>query len=226
MRGNLIIGGRPFQVSGAIVLTWNDHGVQFCAGEGHNKRRVLDIDLCVWHWTGGENEPLVMVDTLRKRKLGVEFAISREGVIYQFCDPLDVDTADAGWLNGRSVGVEVVNYGVRSWKRGWLVPKRGRDRATYEATIQGGPKNTIARFYPAQLTAVNALARALSSALAIPRQVPRDSSDLVVTHQLPLQLLAQYRGHLGHSNIDRNKRDPGPELLQEVGLAFRTEVIS
>lgn len=226
---DIIIDGQRFHVGIAghespRVLTWHDHGVEFRAGEGFNKRRRSTIDLCVWHWSGGENEPLTMVRTLRKRKLGIEFAIGSTGVVYQFCDPMRVDTADAGPVNARSVGVEVINYGVRSFSReddafragGLLIPKRGVGRTRSEHTIHGR-RHTVASFYPAQIAAAQALADALSRALPIPPQVPLDDSrNWVIDHALSADALGAFSGHVGHYHVSKRKLDPGPQFMREL----------
>jgi hypothetical protein len=165
-----------------------------------------------------------MVKTLQARKLGIEFAIGRDGMIYQFCDPAKVDTADAGILNSRSCGVEIVNYGYKA-QRGALgrvlsvplVPRLGRDRPTYGAAAHGLELLT-ARFYPAQLDAACALAGALSTGLGIPRAVPPPGCDQAV-----LPDVLTYRGHLAHSHITAEKRDCGPELLRALRGHFAQE---
>lgn len=209
------------------VFSWADnapgrlHVPEFRPGDGYNKKRRHAIDLAVWHWTGGENEPDVMAETLRKRKLGVEFAISRHGIIWQFCDPAYVDTADSGEVNHRSVGIEIVSYGYSSWdvkRRVFAVPKRGADRMTYDATTHGKTVKT-AMFYPAQLRAARGLSIALSDALQIPMRVPRSD----VTGVLPE--LATFSGHIGHYHITEGKRDPGPMLIDELRDTFSNEAL-
>lgn len=223
----LLLGGDQLDLDdpGVPVLRfdWSGCGprvAEFRAGDGYNKRRRSVIDSCVWHWTGGEGEPDRVAETLRKRKLGVEFAISRVGAIWQFCDPLEVDTADAGVMNARSVGVEIVCYGyAASWQapgrvlRVPVVPALGRDRERYVDTVHGKPVET-AWFYPAQLRAAATLARTLSAALHIPRVVPREQGGGVLRRaMLPLELRA-FAGHLGHYQITAEKRDPGSRLLE------------
>lgn len=207
------------------VRRWNDGQLPRCpefrAGDGYNKRRTQTIDKCCWHWTGGEGEPDRMAETLRKRKLGVEFAIGRSGRIWQFCDPLEVDTADAGILNARSVGVEIVCYGYAAsiWDplraiKVPLVPLLGKDRETYEA-LTHGRRVVTAKFYPAQLRAALALADALSAALGIARAVPEPGYDTGVYPGV-----REFGGHVGHYQITDSKRDPGPWFMRELREHF------
>ena len=200
----IIIGGQsvPLRIAGErapIVLTWHDHGISFAAGQGFNKKRKQKIDLAVWHWTGGEQEPPAMADVLKARGYGVEFAIARTGVIYQFCDPLEVDTADAAGVNPRSVGTEIVSYGMRSTVEGWKPPKAGLGRPVRKLRIHGVPVE-VAAFHPEQLAAARALADGLSRALGIPRKVPITAAGLVTATHLSPAELAAFKGHMEAKN--------------------------
>lgn len=219
MSEGIVLGGVTYPLGGMAdevdVLTWRDHGVEFRAGDGHNRRRVKPITLAVWHWTAAENPPLAMARTLRKRELGVEFAIDRDGTVFQFCDPLVVDTADAGIVNARSVGVEIVSYGMRRASRLWTIPKRGKDRGHRDVTIHG-KRVRVASFYPAQTAAACALADVLSTVLPIPARVPMDAKGAVLTRALSRMELDEFSGHLGHYHVTKKKLDPGPVLIEDL----------
>lgn len=227
----IIIGGNTVPLQAGLgqepaqVLTWHVHGIEFRAGEGYNKRRRRAVDLAVWHWTGGEREPDEVAGELKRRKLGIEFAISRTGVVYQFCDPLTVDTADAGEVNARSVGIELVSYGMRSALRLWVAPKLGRDRPTQQVSIQG-KQRTVATFYAPQIIAARQLAVALSRALPIPPVVPLGVTGHVIDRVLVDSHMLAFRGHVGHYHVSRKKSDPGPALLEEIGDALRPVAIT
>ena len=64
MSTDIIIGGvnhSLFDQAGKQinVLNWHETGLEFHPGDGHNKARDpnIPIEVCVWHWTGGEGEP-------------------------------------------------------------------------------------------------------------------------------------------------------------------------
>lgn len=214
----LIIGGKEVvpmttDLLPVVVHTWRETGIEFKAGDGFNKKRTESITTAVWHWTGGEQEPPDMARTLKQRKFGIEFAISRIGEIWQFCDPLLVDTADANFYNSFSVGTEIVCYGVADKKLG--PPKLGKDRPTYEADINQ-THCTVGDFYPKQYSAVIALAEVLSTYLPIPR--------VVSEHHNVLPPQKRFRGHVGHSNVTMMKIDPGPRVLDKLRDHFKQKV--
>lgn len=220
MAREIIVGGQRYPLPGEnapVVLTWLDHGISFMPGEGFNKPRLRKIDLAVWHWTGGEGEPPQVAATLKTRGYGVEFAIARTGVVWQFADPLEVDTADAGSVNARSVGIEVVSYGMRG--RDDKTPALGRNRLTRTVRIHGNPV-VVASFYPAQLTAARSLADALSRALGVPRRVPLSADRVVQAKQLNAVDMARFTGHVGHYHLTHEKCDPGPDFMAELQAHF------
>lgn len=221
MGNALVVSGKSYPVCVPVKL-WTETGLEFRAGEGFNKRRRRDIDLAVWHWTGSENKPTVMARTLKRRKLGVEFAIDRDGTIWQFCDPVIVDTADAGRVNARSVGTEIVNYGFR--RRGKPIPASGKKRTIYECTLNGRSRR-FAHFLPQQIAAALVLADVLSTALPIPRAVPTDpTGDWLGVRVLPKELLDDFKGHLGHFHVSERKSDPGLDLLEAFWAAWTDEI--
>lgn len=212
----LIIGGNEYPCA-TPVRDWREHGMQHEIGEGHNKRRKKVIDLFVLHWTGGEGSPQTMHRVLEKRDLGVEFMVDREGVIWQFADPIEVDTADAGYINPRSVGVEITNYGHR--RKAHQIPRKGRDRETYITTMRGR-KRRFARFYEPQILAAMDLCDALVACnhpgMQIPRCIPRDDEGCILTETMRPREVRNYSGIIGHFHISKNKSDPGIEIFERL----------
>jgi hypothetical protein len=239
MSDGIVVGGRLWSVTHPVtgqtlrVRAWCDAPgagpkvVEFKPGDGYNKKRAKwPVDLFVWHWTGGEGEPERVAETLRQRKFGIEFAIGRYGSIYQFCDPAEVDTADAGFVNSRSVGCEIVNYGyagtifdpIRMLKVP-KVPSLGQDRLTYPANIHGRTVKT-ARFYPEQIASAIALAKAFSTAVpSVSRRVPVDAANKLIAKTMDV---TGWSGHVGHFHLTDRKRDPGLDLLEAMQQSFAT----
>ena len=213
-RDNGILIGGVWHSCAAPVETWHKHGLEFRAGKGARKRTQVP-DLFVVHVTGGEGSPHTMFSTLEKRELGIEFAIDVDGVIWQFCDPLEVDTFDAGPINARSIGVEIVNYGYRADPK--TVPLKGKGRELYDTTIHGR-RLVMARSNPAQVAALVALADVLTSSpmLKIPRTVPRWPGGAIDTHVMDAKRLAAFSGVLGHLHVSGAKIDPGTDVLEAL----------
>lgn len=224
MATGVLIGGKIYPLNHPItghpipVFGPKDHGFEFKAGDGYNKKRVKDIDLGVFHWTGSENAVETMVETLRKRSLGVEFAISPMGSLYQFCDPLEVDTADAGIANSRSWGVEMVNAGIRRAATLWMEPRQRKikmgPRPSYDTVLH---RKAIKcwDFYPVQTITACALNKLMVAAL------PTYTSD-VCTVPGVIKLDNTVKGAIGHYNITDEKLDPGTRFMQHLAVFMKT----
>jgi hypothetical protein len=223
MAEGILIGGKiypllhPETKHPIPVLGPKDHKVEFHPGDGYNKKRVKPIDLGVFHWTGSENSVETMIETLRSRKLGVEFAISPFGVLYQFCDPTVVDTADAGIANSRSWGVEIINAGIRRMNTLWQEPKQRKPplgpRPAYD-TVLHGKKLKCYDFYPAQTATACALNKAMTEALT------GYQKDVCTTPGVVD--LALVRGAIGHFNITNEKIDPGTRFMEHLAEFMKT----
>ncbi len=206
----LIVGGKEISCR-ATVMDWHVHGLEFRATDDGNRPRnpkKTKIDLGVLHWTGSENSPETMFHVLQNRDLGVEFAIDHLGVIWQFCDPLVVDTFDAGYINRRSWGCEIVSVG--SAPNAKKFPRERRDEKV------NGRKASHAIFVPAQVEAAIALCDAMCEALSIPRRVPKNILGGLKTDTLNPKDVASWSGILGHFHVNADKRDPGTGLFEEM----------
>lgn len=217
--GDIIVGGKRWPVLGP-VHRWDETGMETAPGRGARKRK-RKIDLAVWHWTGGEGNARTLFRVLNKRELGVEFYIDQKGAIWQFCDPSLVDTFDAGWVNDRSVGTEIANYGYRGRNR--PVPAKGCRRVLY-TTILNGRRRTFAHFYPAQIAAALSLADALNQALDIPEAVPRGAKGFVNPNYMEPKRVRRFQGHIGHFHCNERKSDPGLDLLEAFRCAWAAEL--
>lgn len=226
MAEGIVIGGKTYPLLHPItghpipVFGPKDHKVEFKAGDGYNKKRMATIDLGVFHWTGSENAVETMVNTLRQRKLGVEYAISPLGTVYQFCDMMLVDTADAGIVNSRSWGVEMVNAGFRRMSTLWMEPKYRKiplgPRPAYQAIIHGKTLNCW-DFYPAQTASACALNKLIADA------VPTYSNEVcTVPGIVSVKGPNAVKGAIGHYNITTEKYDPGTRFMGHLADFMRT----
>ncbi len=209
----LIIDGRDVELA-MPIFDWRSTGLEFKAGEGHNKARKKTIDLLVLHWTGGEGDAKQMFNVLRRRELGVEFFIDDEGLIWQFADPAFVDTADAGKYNARSIGVEIQNYGHRRDPKD--IPRKGTDRRMYQTTLHNR-KCTFARFRPVQIAAAICLVDSVCNAVpTIKKQIPRDATGYFVARTMRKNELDTYAGVVGHFHLTAKKTDPGTDIFEAL----------
>jgi hypothetical protein len=219
MGNAIVVGGKAFPVVAPVHL-YSDTGMETTVGRGARKRR-RKIDLAVWHWTGGEGDARQLFDVLNQRELGVEFFVDQQGDIWQFCDPALVDTFDAGWINDRSVGIEIANWGYEG--PGRPIPSKGKKRPTY-STVQNGKPRIFAHFWPTQIAAALTLADTLSLALEIPRAVPRGAKGFVLPNFMPGKAINEFRGHLGHFHVSDVKQDPGLDLLEVFRCSWASEL--
>ncbi len=212
----LIVNGRVVDVvadDGEKIecRNWHDHGMEFKPGDGARRRVVskVPLDLGLWHWTGGEGSAAACFRVLHQRELGVETYIGKDGDLWQFADPVLVDTYDAGPYNPRSWGTEIANYGFTGPGRAAPNPARG----TYETTMNGG-RHTFARFFPAQIRTAIALARAQSRSVpTIGLAVPVGADGKLYPSVMTRDALRRFKGHVGHYMLTSNKADPGHDLL-------------
>ncbi len=213
-RSGLIIGGKEVPCL-LPVRNWMEHGMEVKVGRGSRRRHPkTEIDLFVLHWTGGEGSAKGLFRVLNHRALGVEFAVDRDAAIWQFADPVKVDTFDAGKFNPRSVGVEIVNYGFR--RKVADIPRAGRKRPLYQTTLNGR-KRTFARFTPAQMAAAIALTEAVTDAIpTIPKQIPRDEGGQILQRTMTAASLKSFSGVVGHFHLTKKKSDPGTEIFKAL----------
>lgn len=205
----LIIGGKAVPCA-LPVFNWRDHGLEFKPGHG-SRHRKGPPDLFVWHWSAGEGTYEGCFRVLNQRELGVEFYIGG-GIIYQYADPLTVDTYDAGKYNPRSCGCEIRNYGFTDWDR--PLPDGYKARALYE-TEMNGRKRKFAVFHPGDIAAAIALGEAVSNAIpSIPKEVPSMLPNTLYPDYIGDRRMRNVHGHIGHYHISDQKSDPGHDLLQ------------
>lgn len=220
------IGGKIYPLLHPItkhpipVFGPEDHKIEFRPGDGYNKKRRKPIDLGVFHWTGSENAVETMARVLRKRKLGVEYAISPYGSLYQFCDMMEVDTADAGIANSRSWGVEIVNAGIRRRSTLWREPRYRKvkmgPREGYNTKIHGR-KVRCWDFYPAQRMTAFALNKLIFDVVDT---YPAD----VCTHPGTVPLDGVF-GAVGHYNVSRKKLDPGTKFMEDLAQFMKSGAV-
>ncbi len=174
-----------------------------------------------------------------QRGLSVHFLLDLDGTLYQTLD-LKERAWHATTSNTRSIGIEIANIGafqlgdegpLEEWYQvdasGWpriVVPSRLGDpglltpnfvaRPARREPVAGTIQGQRLRQYdlsPEQYAALSRLVATLCEVFPKIRcDYPRDSQGRLVTQKLADEVLAGYRGLLGHYHIQTNKVDPGP----------------
>lgn len=198
----------------AKVFNWRDTGLETKIA-GNNKRRLKTqiVDLFIVHWSGGYGDAAALHRVLNSRELGSEFYIDYDGSIVEFCDPVLVNTADAGPVNKRSFGAEVRCGGFP------VVGRERPDQPIYDGVLRGRARDYV-DFSSAQKEALLALLEALRDAkhprVQIPLVVPGGAARTLTTGEM-----AAFKGVAGHYHVSTNKADPGPKVMADLGDAFR-----
>lgn len=218
--GEIIIGGNRITIPRADVHTWHDTKLSFSAPNA--PERLLEPHLCVVHWTASERTALdgarKIHATLTARGLSVEFAITNDGAIYQFVDPLERRCRHCSRVNPYSVGIEVSGIGWAG-KRGRVARGDTARRRVYTARIHGWSTQWY-DFLDAQYEALLGLVDALVAHLPIGPNVMTQPwgrrSD---------EALQRHNGFCGHLHAawlgKRNpKCDPGTAPLEKLATHF------
>ena len=176
------------------------------------------------HWTGAENRVERVVETLKKRRLSVQFGGEADGELVQLAD-LSTRCAHIGSPgNGRFIGIEMVSRGFAT--KADLAAAvaedptlRERDeldwgvaRDTYRDRI-GARSVGLSGFDPRMVENLLWLAETLAGYLEFPRQIPARA--VVVTDKLlesiplpdPAALIVR---HAGEDWLPDFSRDPSP----------------
>ena len=177
------------------------------------RARTEQVRAVVVHHTGGEGGAEQVCRTLRARRLSVHYVIDYDGAVTQHADH-DVVTYHAGQANGWTIGVEVVN-------RARPPATTAHPREAYRDVVHGRESARL-RFTPAQVEACRALCRRVCAEYGLPFDVPKDPSGALITTTLAPQVLATYRGVLGHYHVTSRKIDPVPHLLRDIMLPHTT----
>lgn len=171
-----------------------------------------------------------------QRGLSVHFLLDIDGTIYQTLD-LRERAWHATTANGRSIGIEIANRGavpspalLAEWytkdAQGLriTIPARVGDPGIRTPNFVGRPATPhIVRgeiqgqiLYQYDLTdqQYQALAHLTATLCQVlPRitcDYPHNAAGQLITTKLPDDVLANYRGLLGHYHVQRDKQDPGP----------------
>jgi hypothetical protein len=209
----IILNGQKHDVAGVTTKNYiDDHHMGF-KGKPGTIPRLAPPNIIIWHWTGGENPAATVYNTLIGRGLGVEFCVDRDGVVWQFVDPIKFDPKDTGGgIGHRAISIEIVNFGFMP---GGQIPKgKGADRPCIEETIHGS-KVAVSSFYAVQLKAVFNLTRTLCDLIGIPAKIPTEKNGSPALRVLTPAEQRPYTGIMGHFHKTTEKYDPGFQIFRD-----------
>lgn len=205
----LIYDGRELECR-AHVFDWRAHGLTFTPDSKNCGVRPRPPTIGIVHFTGGENPPPQVYETLVERKLGVEFAMDLYGHIWQFCDPAKVYTAHAHGVNVRGFGIEVQNRGLAKAPNAILAPTWAKWNKEVPRGVDSSSGTAYTLFTLAQLDALIQFFEAFTEAGILKARVPKAWKRFTPAQR------AKFCGVAGHFHVDDDKLDPGPQFFEEL----------
>lgn len=219
----IVCNGKQITIEWPKVVLWTDEG-----GMGYDKscykpQTSRNPQMFVAHWDACLSTKSMVVVT-KQRGLSVHFGIDNDGTIYQL-----LDTKDIAWhaygVNNVSVGVEISNafdpkFNPTYSKMGFPL------RTLVNASIHGKEIGPYLDFYPAQIEAYKALARALHKAHNIPFQVPLDKDGNLIHGVSDEVVKCTFKGMVGHYHVTTNKIDPGNLPIDRIASDLSKETVS
>jgi hypothetical protein len=216
------------------------------------EKRAPVVDTLVGHWTAGpagtadtEDDGLTVFRNMQARKskkydrslrLSIGFIIAADDdpddcdALASIWQCMDIGTTAAihvgkGWVNRRSIGVEVVNVGFPTrWsvKQKKRIEYNPRNRPVIEAPLLGRDVE-MCQFFEGQLLAWRRLAECLAGlsgqgmGIEIPRQVPALDGELMTRRRMTVPELRKWKGGMEHFHMHgTTKVDAGGMLVRDL----------
>jgi N-acetyl-anhydromuramyl-L-alanine amidase AmpD len=202
-KGYITINGQNIPTSFPV-----NHSLKFPIGTSGTMPRTQPVTVGVLHWAAFEDPGNYVFDLLSQRGISTHFSMDRDGTLWQFADPGTTTALNAGHsLGQKSWSIEISNYGMAPPDQ---IPVIARDRPTYQAPIHGRMRQ-IADFYPVQYRNLYELVDIVHEELNIPKEVVVEPVEFV-----PWERLGNAQGLIAHYHAARNKKDPGPRLMQRM----------
>lgn len=171
------------------------------------------------HWTGAENPPGVVYNSLSTHKnafnapepLSIHFVVDWAGIVYQMADTeLRGAHCRAQGLNGLSIGIEFIGRGSAL-----DAPSRNVVRDLVEETLHG----RRVKYYEltdAQTRTGVKLNRTLCNLYGLPFRVPVDADGRPHLSLLSDSQMRAFTGCVAHGHAEAKKIDCGLKLLRAI----------
>jgi N-acetyl-anhydromuramyl-L-alanine amidase AmpD len=197
------------------------------------------VDQFVYHYDVAGTSQVCFKVLHDNRGLSVHFMLDLDGTIYQTLD-LKERAWHATTSNTRSVGIEIANMGAypsrtanafQEWyqkdengQTRIVLPKRYGDgglrnksivlRPARNEVIAGQVQGRTYHMYDLTPQQYDSLIKLTATLCTIFPEMkcdyPRDNDGKLITRTLPDEMLANYKGLIGHYHIQKEKQDPGP----------------
>jgi hypothetical protein len=210
---HILCNGKEVEIEWDEVVRFDEGGLGY-EPTHYRKRAKRTPKMFVAHWDACLSTAQ-MHQVTKERGLSVHFGIDNDGTIYQLLDTKDIAWHARG-INTQSIGVEIANpvklrYNARYKKKGQPLRK-----VVLDDVIHGKKCPPYLDFYPVQLEAFKALARAVCKAHNIPLAAPLDKSGALVRGVDRRVQGRSFRGIVGHYHVTNTKTDPGRMPLDEI----------
>ena len=165
----IICNGEQVPIAWNSVITF-DHADGFlmpknCYRTAKNERTPT---MLVTHWDVCLSSKSCF-NVLKNRGVSVHFCIDNDGTIYQLMDCNDIGYHASNWkVNTKSVGVEISNAYYPQYQTVYIKKGFGPRPFWRDAEVHGKKLKPFLGFYPVQIEAFKALAKALNKAYNIP----------------------------------------------------------
>jgi len=204
---SIICNGEQFPIAWPDVIAFDDADGLLMPRNCYRKPRKPRIPtMFVAHWDACLSSKSCF-NVLKKRELSVHFCIDNDGTIYQLMDCNNVARhAGNRKVNDNSVGVEISNAYYPKYQDTYRTQGFGPRPWWRNVEVHGKTLQSFLGFYPVQIEAFKALAKALHKAYDIPLVAPMDGEKLSTTIVPDVQQ-AIFKGVLSHYHITSRKID-------------------
>lgn len=216
----IVCNGEEVEIEWDQVIRFDKTGPSYEPNNYRSKKKRKP-QMLVAHWDACLSTSQ-MIDVTKKRGLSVHFGIDNDGTIFQLLDTKEVAWHAKG-INTKSIGVEIANpVKIRYNKR---YKDKGQQPRTpvYGDVIHGKEVTPYLDFYPVQVEAFKALARAVCKAHNIPFLAPLDRNGKLIRGVDKRVAGRSFKGIVGHYHSTARKTDPGHMPLDIIAKELSEE---
>jgi len=212
----IICNGKEIPIDWDSVVTFNDAEGFTLPKNCYKKAKTERIPtMFVTHWDVCLSSKSCF-NILKKRGISVHFCIDNDGAIYQLMDCNDIGFHAGNWkVNTKSVGVEISNAYYPHYQDIYRRKGFGPRPFWRDAEVHGKKLKPFLGFYPVQVEAFKALAKALHKVYNIPLVAPMDGENLSKGVEPEVEQ-GLFKGVINHYHVTTRKIDCAGFELDKV----------